>query len=65
MDFYDKTIGIVGLGYLGLPLAVEFSRLRPAIEFDIDPQPIVQLAQGRDSTLVVEADELAQARLLT
>ena len=55
------SLAIIGLGYVGLPLAVEFGKIRPVLGFDIDPQRIQQLQQGIDRTLEVEADELRTA----
>lgn len=62
---YDEaTIAIIGLGYVGLPLAVEFGKIRPTIGFDIQPKRIDELAAGHDRTLEVEGDELAAATQL-
>lgn len=61
----DVKLGVIGLGYVGLPLAVEFGRKYRTLGFDIDQARIAELAQGRDSTLEMEEAELAQARLLT
>jgi UDP-N-acetyl-D-galactosamine dehydrogenase len=58
-------IGIIGLGYVGLPLAVEFGRRFPVVGFDIDSARIAELRAGTDSTLEVPAGELAAARLLS
>lgn len=60
----EQIIAIIGLGYVGLPLAVEFGKIRPVIGFDIDPERIAQLQRGHDRTLEVEADELRQATQL-
>ncbi|MFI0431908.1 MAG: nucleotide sugar dehydrogenase [Candidatus Nanopelagicales bacterium] len=57
----DATVAIIGLGYVGLPLAVEFARVRPTIGFDIDAGRIEQLAAGQDRTLEASAAELAAA----
>ena len=54
-------IGIIGLGYVGLPLAVEFGRQLPTVGFDIDRARIAELAAGRDHTREVDAQELASA----
>ncbi|NID14082.1 Vi polysaccharide biosynthesis UDP-N-acetylglucosamine C-6 dehydrogenase TviB [Luteibacter yeojuensis] len=65
MQQLDKVrIGIVGLGYVGLPLAVEFGRTFPTVGFDIDASRIGELRAGTDRTLEVDADELAGARRL-
>ena len=53
-------IGIIGLGYVGLPLAVEFAKKYPVIGFDINIQRIEQLRQGRDLTLEVADDKLLE-----
>ncbi|WP_281560892.1 Vi polysaccharide biosynthesis UDP-N-acetylglucosamine C-6 dehydrogenase TviB [Thalassomonas sp. RHCl1] len=58
-------IGIIGLGYVGLPLAVSFGKKYPTLGFDINQQRISELNQGVDNTLEVEQDELAQANQLT
>lgn len=58
-------IAIIGLGYVGLPLAVEFGKHRPVIGFDIKPDRIAALQNGQDSTLEVTADELRASAHLT
>jgi UDP-N-acetyl-D-galactosamine dehydrogenase len=55
----------VGLGYVGLPLAVAFGQLGQTIGFDINAGRIAELVDGHDSTLEVETDELEQAHSLT
>jgi len=65
MNLQDKTIAIIGLGYVGLPLAVEFGKLRPVVGFDINAQRIAELRAGQDHTLEVSTEELAQAQHLT
>ncbi|MFK4002572.1 Vi polysaccharide biosynthesis UDP-N-acetylglucosamine C-6 dehydrogenase TviB [Qipengyuania sp. NPDC077563] len=60
-----KKIGVIGLGYVGLPLAVEFGKTRPVIGFDVNPHRIEALKQGEDSTLEVAGDELAEAKNLS
>jgi len=60
----DYRIGIIGLGYVGLPLAVEFGKRYPVVGFDIKASRIDELRHGRDSTLEVTAEELAEAQLL-
>jgi len=52
---------IIGLGYVGLPLAVEFGKTRPTLGFDIDAGRIAALRTGRDDTLEVTPGELAEA----
>ena len=58
-------IGVVGLGYVGLPLAVEFGKHFETIGFDVKPQRVAQLRKGRDSTLEVSPEELRAAQQLT
>lgn len=58
-------IGIVGLGYVGLPLAVEFGKIFPTIGFDINKPRITELQSGKDSTLEVEPELLKQADKLS
>ena len=65
MHSSEKPIAVIGLGYVGLPLAVEFGKLRPVIGFDINPDRIAALQSGKDTTLEVEAEELAEAKHLT
>lgn len=59
------TIAVIGLGYVGLPLAVEFGKHRPVIGFDIKRERVAELSAGRDHTHEVLPDELAEARHLT
>lgn len=61
----DSTLAVIGLGYVGLPLAVEFGKHRPTIGFDINAGRIAELEGGQDRTREVEPDELAQAVHLT
>jgi UDP-N-acetyl-D-glucosamine/UDP-N-acetyl-D-galactosamine dehydrogenase len=63
-DIDRARIGIVGLGYVGLPLAVEFGKQFETVGFDIKAKRIEELRAGRDATLEVDADELAQAKKL-
>lgn len=65
-SFADKPIqiAVIGLGYVGLPLAVEFGKKFPTIGFDINQARIRELEAGRDSTLEVEDAELASAKHL-
>ena len=60
-----QTIAVIGLGYVGLPLAVEFGKSRPVIGFDINAGRIDALRAGHDATLEVSQDELATADQLT
>lgn len=59
-----KKLAVIGLGYVGLPLAVEFGKSRPVIGFDIDEHRVNALRSGCDSTLEVTSDELAEAKHL-
>ena len=61
----EAKIGIIGLGYVGLPLAVEFGKLMPTVGFDINARRINELKSGKDSTLEVDGDELAGSTQLT
>lgn len=64
MNLDDKKICVIGLGYVGLPLAVEFGKCRPVVGFDIKAERIAELRDGRDGTLEVDTTELAKARHL-
>ncbi|HEY4293697.1 MAG TPA: Vi polysaccharide biosynthesis UDP-N-acetylglucosamine C-6 dehydrogenase TviB [Luteibacter sp.] len=57
-------VGIVGLGYVGLPLAVEFGKRYATLGFDIRSERIEELRTGQDATLEVDAAELAEAARL-
>jgi len=59
----NSRIAVIGLGYVGLPLAVEFSKKFPVVGFDINPRRIASLQEGHDHTLEVDADELAATDL--
>lgn len=58
-------LAIVGLGYVGLPLAVEFGKKRPVTGFDINARRISELQSGHDHTLETEPEELRDAKFLT
>jgi UDP-N-acetyl-D-glucosamine/UDP-N-acetyl-D-galactosamine dehydrogenase len=60
-----KKIGVIGLGYVGLPLAVEFGKKIDTIGFDINLDRISELTKGHDRTLEVDNDELASATKLS
>lgn len=64
MNTTDKKIAIIGLGYVGLPLAVEFGKTRPVIGFDINKKRIAELESGQDHTLEVTSEELKHAAFL-
>lgn len=57
----DLRLAVIGLGYVGLPLAVEFGRHRPVTGFDLNPGRIAALRDGHDSTQEVPAADLAAA----
>ncbi|HHX8490296.1 TPA: nucleotide sugar dehydrogenase, partial [Vibrio diabolicus] len=61
----NARVGIIGLGYVGLPLAVEFGKKSPTIGFDINQDRIDELSAGRDSTLECSDNELAEAKYLS
>lgn len=58
------TIAIIGLGYVGLPLAVEFGKKYKVIGFDIKKERIQELRQGKDHTLEISTEELSLAQYL-
>ena len=61
MNLQDKKIAIIGLGYVGLPLAVEFGKIRPVLGFDINPARVSELHSGQDHTLECSPEELNSA----
>jgi UDP-N-acetyl-D-glucosamine/UDP-N-acetyl-D-galactosamine dehydrogenase len=61
MNLKDANIAIIGLGYVGLPLAVEFGKHRNVLGFDINRSRISELKSGRDATLEVSAEQLKAA----
>ncbi|GAA0892355.1 Vi polysaccharide biosynthesis UDP-N-acetylglucosamine C-6 dehydrogenase TviB [Fulvivirga kasyanovii] len=58
-------LGIIGLGYVGLPLAVEFGKVLDVVGFDINKKRINELLNGDDKTLEVDKEELSQATRLS
>ncbi len=58
LDLAKTRIGVIGLGYVGLPLAVEFGKRYPTIGLDINAARVKELKEGRDSSLEVEPEEL-------
>jgi UDP-N-acetyl-D-galactosamine dehydrogenase len=58
----NLKLAIIGLGYVGLPLAIEFSKKRPVIGFDIKTQRIKELKSGIDKTLEVSNKELQNTK---
>ncbi len=64
-DLKDVRIGVVGLGYVGLPLAVSFGNKFPTVGFDINTARIAELGRGEDNTLEVDEDELKGSKHLS
>ena len=66
MFFLDNAkIAIIGLGYVGLPLAVEFGKKRATVGFDINENRVAELQKGQDATLECSKEELSTATQLT
>ncbi|MBB1343936.1 Vi polysaccharide biosynthesis UDP-N-acetylglucosamine C-6 dehydrogenase TviB [Pseudoalteromonas sp. SR45-6] len=65
MELNNVSIGIIGLGYVGLPLAVEFGKKYPVLGFDINQKRVDELEAGHDATLEVSDTELADVKSLT
>jgi UDP-N-acetyl-D-galactosamine dehydrogenase len=65
MNVTNFKLGVIGLGYVGLPLAVEFGKKYPTLGFDINSSRIAQLIEGHDSTLEVSDEELKESPLLS
>lgn len=59
-----ETIGVIGLGYVGLPLAVEFGKKQKTIGFDINEARVQELREGKDHTLEMSAEDLQQSKHL-
>jgi UDP-N-acetyl-D-galactosamine dehydrogenase len=64
MDISNQKIALIGLGYVGLPLAVEFGKVRPVLGFDINDTRIAELRAYKDSTLEITPKDLADAKQL-
>jgi UDP-N-acetyl-D-galactosamine dehydrogenase len=64
LSLENVRIGIIGLGYVGLPLAVEFGKKSPVLGFDINQSRVQALENGHDSTLEVSDQELADIKQL-
>jgi len=60
-----KTIAVIGLGYVGLPLAVEFGKKRKVIGFEINKARVDELKSGKDHTLETSSQELKDAKFLS
>jgi UDP-N-acetyl-D-galactosamine dehydrogenase len=65
LKLHDVKLGIVGLGYVGLPLTVEFGKRYPTVGYDVNRARIDELRAGRDSSLEVDPEELRSVRGLT
>ena len=65
MNTNDLKLAIIGLGYVGLPLAVEFGKTRSVIGFDINQRRIDELKAGKDETLETTEQELCDAKYLS
>ena len=65
MNLSEQKIGVIGLGYVGLPLAVEFGKKYETVGFDINQSRIDELESGVDSTLEVDSEELTKATKLS
>ncbi len=61
----NAKLAVIGLGYVGLPLAVEFGKHRPTLGFDINTKRVAELQSGQDHTLEVEPEELQSAQHLS
>jgi len=61
----ELKIAIIGLGYVGLPLAVEFGKIYPVVGFDINQQRIDELSAGNDRTLETSEEDLQAAKFLS
>ena len=59
----EYKIGVIGLGYVGLPLAVAFAEKFPVVGFDINPERVESLKQGIDKTGEVSAEELRKVEM--
>lgn len=64
-EMSTKRLAVLGLGYVGLPLAVEFGKAHQVTGFDINARRIAELAKGHDATREVTSEELAEAKNLT
>lgn len=64
-DAATPLIAVIGLGYVGLPLAAEFAKHRPVLGFDISAERIAELDAGHDRTFELDPEELAAARHLS
>ncbi|HLS03049.1 MAG TPA: Vi polysaccharide biosynthesis UDP-N-acetylglucosamine C-6 dehydrogenase TviB, partial [Beutenbergiaceae bacterium] len=65
MKLEDTHLAVIGLGYVGLPLAAEFATKFPVIGFDINPVRVEELRQGIDRTNELNPEELQAATHLS
>lgn len=65
LELNNVKLAVIGLGYVGLPLAVEFGKKYPVIGFDINAKRVSELQAGQDHTLEVDSEELSSAQYLT
>jgi UDP-N-acetyl-D-galactosamine dehydrogenase len=61
MNVKEIKLGIIGLGYVGLPLAAEFGKHRPVVAYDINQKRVDELSDGIDTTFELTSDELIQS----
>ena len=64
MSMHNRKVSVIGLGYVGLPVAVAFGRSQQTIGFDINQARVAELKAGHDSTLEVEDDDLVASDIL-
>ena len=64
-DSDQWKLGVIGLGYVGLPLAVEFGKYLPTVGYDLNSSRVADLRRGNDATLEVSESELAAAAFLS
>ena len=62
MNQKNLKLAVIGLGYVGLPLAVEFAKSRPVIGYDIDKKRLNELRKGFDRTNEISSKELSKAK---
>jgi len=65
MNLENKEIAVIGLGYVGLPIAIEFGKIRPVIGFDINERRISDLRDGLDKSLEASYEDIASAKYLS
>lgn len=64
IDIENVRVGIIGLGYVGLPLAVEFGKYVPTVGFDVNESRIAELEEGRDTTKECSSSDISGSRQL-